>query len=818
MSVVRFLFRDRSLWYKLSLLAVTPTIVAMLMLVGHFVDTVANAIMQGAMARNENLARLSALSVSNAMAVYHKGLLDNLVDGLARQSDVRFAAVVDASDGRVLAHSDHTRDGQMFDKREGGRVEAKNAAKGNARAPALQVHAAPVIIEAKRYADVIVAFSLDQVHDQVQLTRLRIYGATALAALIGLTLAVLLASRISRPILALADQAKALGRGHFETDLVYESQDAIGQLASAFNTMAGDIRRRQEALETEIQVRRRAEELWRRYEFIVNASKDWNTLINRDYIYEAANDAYCGSLNLARDQIIGHGVAAIWGQTVFEQDIRPRLDRCFTGQEVNYQVWLDTPRLPGHCYDVTLYPYAGISGQVTHAVVVSHDITVQKRAEQALEKRAWEMTTLHSVGRRVNASLVLDAVVEALLDSLGVSMEADFVALWLVENDRLVIKGQRTLRAPQPGRWDTGATEELSHRVWQQGKTIFSDHGRCETMVAQHGPNGGSESLAAIPLTSADRVWGVLCIGYLGQQGCEAQAGFWETLASEVSIGLHNALLHEQIQRHAAELEVRVAERTARLEAAMEKAREADRLKSAFLAAMSHELRTPLNSIIGFTGILRQGLVGPLNDEQAKQLGMVNHSAQHLLSLINDVLDISKIEAGQLQLTCAAFDMSQVVDKLVQTTRPLADKKALAIACRLAPDTGVVYADRRRVEQVLLNLLSNAIKFAESGTITIECRRTGEGLETRVTDTGIGIRREDFGKLFQAFHQLESGLTRRYEGTGLGLSICKKLVEMMGGRIWVQSQWGQGSTFAFTLPSGLPAEANPTGADQGAKT
>jgi PAS domain S-box-containing protein len=258
--------------------------------------------------------------------------------------------------------------------------------------------------------------------------------------------------------------------------------------------------------------------------------------------------------------------------------------------------------------------------------------------------------------------------------------------------------------------------------------------------------------------------------------------------------------LHEDLQRHAAELEQRVQRRTAELAVAKDQAESADRLKSAFLATMSHELRTPLNSIIGFTGILLQGLVGSLNPEQKKQLGMVRGSANHLLDLINDVLDISKIEAKQLQLSRECFDLRACVDKLAQITRPLADKKGIGLMVELPDDSLTVNNDRRRVEQVLLNLVSNAIKFTERGSVEVGYfRRDGE-VVIQVKDTGIGIKPEDVDRLFRPFSQVDTGLTRKYEGTGLGLSICKRLVELMGGRIWVESQPAAGSTFLFTLP------------------
>jgi PAS domain S-box-containing protein len=241
-------------------------------------------------------------------------------------------------------------------------------------------------------------------------------------------------------------------------------------------------------------------------------------------------------------------------------------------------------------------------------------------------------------------------------------------------------------------------------------------------------------------------------------------------------------------------------EKGVQLAQAMEQAQSADRLKSAFLATMSHELRTPLNSIIGFTGIVLQGMSGPLNEEQAKQLTMVKGSANHLLNLINDVLDISKIEAGQVQTARKSFDMRSVIEAALRSVMPLAAKKGLSLDCVIASDVGVIISDRRRVEQILINLIGNAVKFTERGAVRIECRTSEGRLETWVRDTGIGIKAEDVGKLFIPFSQIDTGLTRSHEGTGLGLSICGKLVEMLGGTIRVESEWGKGSKFIFTLP------------------
>jgi PAS domain S-box-containing protein len=242
-----------------------------------------------------------------------------------------------------------------------------------------------------------------------------------------------------------------------------------------------------------------------------------------------------------------------------------------------------------------------------------------------------------------------------------------------------------------------------------------------------------------------------------------------------------------------------------------ERAEAADQIKSAFLATMSHELRTPLNSIIGFTGIILQGLAGPLNPEQSKQLGLVSTSARHLLALVNDVLDISKIEAGQLEVAREPFDLRQSIAKAVALVAPQAQAKQIELRVQLAPELGEAVSDQRRFEQILLNLLSNAVKFTERGEIALAAdfladfnspgAASGQpAVRLRVSDTGMGIKPEDLPTLFRPFRQIDSGLSRRHEGTGLGLAICGRLVNLMGGEIRVESEWGKGSAFSVTLP------------------
>ncbi|MBI5166776.1 MAG: response regulator [candidate division NC10 bacterium] len=279
-------------------------------------------------------------------------------------------------------------------------------------------------------------------------------------------------------------------------------------------------------------------------------------------------------------------------------------------------------------------------------------------------------------------------------------------------------------------------------------------------------------------------------------------------------------------------LEQKVAERTKELSEANIKLAEASKAKSDFLATMSHELRTPLNSIIGFSEVLADRMAGELNPKQEKYVNNILVSGKHLLNLINDILDISKVEAGKMELHPQAFSLPDALEASLALIRLQASKKGLSLSLEVDKTLFTITADPVRFKQIMYNLLSNAVKFTlEGGSVRVTARMvhgsqfTVDGMEgfrepstvnreqhrdfveISVADTGIGIKKEDQERIFQEFQQIDSSLARKYEGTGLGLSITKRLVELHGGRIWLESELGKGSRFTFTLPIRPPLEA-----------
>jgi signal transduction histidine kinase/HAMP domain-containing protein len=408
--------------------------------------------------------------------------------------------------------------------------------------------------------------------------------------------------------------------------------------------------------------------------------------------------------------------------------------------------------------------------------------SLQER-DKAQQEYLDEVRTVNAVSDAVVGVTDRERIFAESLGRLVSLVKADAAAIVLRDQDGALAAASTVTIAPE--RATAIATEVLSARSGDPDIVQRSDI-----------PYGDLRSAAHVPLATRGLVTGLLSVYFAGEaEITESEARTLRTVARLVSVAKENADLVGELRDNNFQLE------------------RANRLKSEFLANVSHELRTPMNAIIGYSKLMLDGLDGELNAQQEADLQRVTTAADNLLGLINGLLDLSKIEAGRMEINVEEVDVHPIVEDVVALVRPQSDAKDLRVVADLPADLPTILADRARFRQVLVNLMSNAVKFTDQGSVTVSASSAEGWVTVSVADSGIGISKEAQAYIFDEFRQADASTTRRYGGTGLGLAISKRLVALHGGRIWVESGAAGGSVFSFTMPVHVRTPVAVAGAD-----
>ena len=618
--------------------------------------------------------------------------------------------------------------------------------------------------------------ALDAKVDQYELFLALTGGGLILLAYL---LANLLQGLISRPVLTLTEAATRFTETlDYSQRVRYGADDEIGRLYTAFNEMLARIEQQQRA-------RERSELRLKRFFDATNEG----VLFHEEGRILDVNPGMALIVGYQPEELVGHNVL----EYVTEASRPEVVERMRSGSEVAYEAEVVAKSgviVPVEVRARTLT----LDGKRTRVVSI-RDISERKLAEQTLqqaydelERRVVERTReLADANARLRLEIEERKAVEATLRKLSLAVEQSPVMVMITDHQGIIEYVNPKF------------TEILGYSAEEVlGQT---------PAILQSGETSPATYRHLWETIRSGREW-------RGDIQNRRKSGeiFWERetispLVDEQGNILHYVALKEDITEHKRNEQA--------LREAKEQAEQANRAKSEFLANMSHELRTPLNSIIGFTGILKDGMAGEINEEQKRQLEMVYGSARHLLDLINDILDLSKVEAGKVELVLEEFELMPLLEEVRAMMEPLADAKGLALhLAGFVPER--LHSDRGKLRQVLVNLLGNAIKFTERGSVALICQQRQQDILFEVTDTGIGLSKADLDRIFGAFEQVDGRSDREYEGTGLGLAISRRFVEMLGGSISVRSRPGEGSTFQVRLadvirPAIRPASRQPGG-------
>jgi signal transduction histidine kinase len=457
-----------------------------------------------------------------------------------------------------------------------------------------------------------------------------------------------------------------------------------------------------------------------------------------------------------------------------------------------------TRREPGGFTEEEIALLQTFADQAVIAIENARLLTELQARTTELTRSVDELTALGEVSRALSSTLDLEMVLQTIVTRANQLAGAAGCTIWEYDDSREEFKLRASHYAERadaellqaPGRVTViprglGVTSRVMERQEAAQIADIMIEGAYESPIRRPLIEAGHRALLGVPLLSEDEVIGVLAVTRKTPGEFEPEVvRLLSTFATQSALAIQNARLFLEIEDKSRQLEV------------------ASQHKSEFLANMSHELRTPLNAIIGFSEVLSERMFGELNEKQEEYLKDIYASGNHLLSLINDILDLSKIEAGRMELELSDFHLPTALDSALTLVRERAGRRSIALHLSTDDRLGQIQADERKVRQVVLNLLSNAIKFTpEGGRIAVAAATRDGSVEISVSDTGVGIAPEDQDAIFDEFRQVGTA-DKKAEGTGLGLTLCRKFIELHGGKIWVKSQLGAGSTFTFTIPTG----------------
>jgi signal transduction histidine kinase len=424
------------------------------------------------------------------------------------------------------------------------------------------------------------------------------------------------------------------------------------------------------------------------------------------------------------------------------------------------------------------------------------EIIEPKQAQQEPDARYHYLETIQAISQSILEASSITHILNELLEKTMAVSGFDLGNIRLFDTSGRIVdaayKGYRNLeRARLRHHRRTENTENTLalREVVNSGSVLVIEdiptEGRMKGFKEE-----GAQSVIAVPLAARGEIYGVIAVATRTRRHfAPAEVRLIESIGAEIGMAVQKSRLLEETQRQAEKLE------------------EANKFHADFSAMIAHDLRSPLHTIIGASEMMKDGLLGPLNEDQKNWLDRIKNNATGLINLVSDFLDVSKLESGRIELSRAEINIADLVHNTLQNFTPLATSKSIRLTCVADESMLPIRADRRRLDQVLTNLVSNAVKFTGSGgAIEVRLRTDTEGLRVEVEDSGVGIPHDEIETLFQKYRQVKSLTVPAQEGTGLGLVICKMIVEAHGGKIWVDSEEGKGATFTFTLPFDLPPQ------------